>query len=691
MRHPDQPTLALFRQYLDIERGTDRGDDEACLAECEDLKRRGELTPYGWRLLGVLHSRQERWGEAALAFAQARLGSDRPDLDRWLEAYARLSHGEPEVALATFSTILEERGEDPGFAATERREPLPFDVLALLEKYADGEAEQARVETQLWQQASAQRSTLSVAEVTQAVADTLWHLGRLDEALAAYERAEASLPLATAERARLLRTRGDLHAALEVLDGIADDNWEARELVAATRVDLQRRVVGLDVAVEEAQKAGLVREGMEDEPLLAPLLEHPAVRAVLHVDTSWLAAWPDLVRLSSSEELRAAGVRFLDEGAAREGGEALARYYAGNYHLGVIWSEELFGASRDMAHGKIKLADGPTLGNTDWGYTPRVELYVDLERPGTVFVLPCLGFPAALMIEVPAEEGALLAAFSALIQRERTPRVALTGHARAFLGYIHTLLLPNPYQSGSFDIATPLAFERHFASSPAVTANCLWGSAFADDPWPDRFPAQPNYALKLQRLVADYRQQGEGAICSYTRRTSCSRSQLALELHGQVWIADVRYRPSPFGEVVARLNALAGTSYPTDMPLDVVVALHGFGWMEEAELRAKLLEAPPEQVPAYLDVVAAVGCHDLRTLDLLRPFARREELSIRGSLYDVAATYNWMPLLFDLAPEEDPELADYVASAFLGGFAPPRYDHLGEPVGLMDRLEGAHE
>lgn len=400
----------------------------------------------------------------------------------------------------------------------------------------------------------------------------------------------------------------------------------------------------------------------------------------------WIARSPALRALAEDPALR--DLRFLPEDEARKGGEDLAQYYAGNWHLGVLWTPDLWSLCQEIAAGKLLLCEGPE-ARYRMGTTQRCCFYVDPQHPEELLLAPSPHVPSALFTPVPARADAVRDALAESFPQRRVPRLALPRVERAFMGYLRHLRVPSPY-SGELEMAGPHELDRHWNFSPFLDAHC-WGSAYADDPWPDDPVPQINAVIMGRKVRA----QREGGLCRFTHRSIFSRAQLTTELHVHgLYVWEVRYRPSPHSApVISRLNERLGTCYPTDMPTDALGATLGFEYMPARLLEARLAEqTDPGAVAAYIDVLCAVRHSDLAVTELLRPYLRHQDERVRGALANAAVRYNWQFLLEDLALHE-PEgpLRTFLEEVLQSGIAPPEMTEMGEPAHLYDLMGDGDE
>ncbi|MCC6554447.1 MAG: hypothetical protein IT372_15825 [Polyangiaceae bacterium] len=645
------PSFAAAIQILDRLRGFDLGDDAQQLEECERLAVIDDLTDAGWQLLGVLRYRAAAWGGAAEAFERAGRSEELATKGRFLAACARLRGGDAEGALAALDALADEAPED---------------------------------------------DDISMREVQIARGDALWALGRAGEAEEAYADAlerEASAEL-WLDLARLRAGEGRREAALEAIDRALEVDSSlhaalyARAALRAEAGDAAGALSALDEAIGwDRAYAARAREdtrfaGMRGDPELARRIAPPAPK-----DLGWLDRFAKLAALRDDAALAAAGVSWCAEEEAREGGEALAERYAGNWQLGALGNDAIWDACGELSRGKLLVARCPAVQNRN-GSEARGELYVDPARPEEILFAPSSEVPPVLWIPVAAEAGALRDALAELYPSRRVPRLELPRVSRAFMGYLRELGVPSPY-SGQMEQAGPHELDRHFAFSPYVDA-LVWGTAAADDPWPERIPPQPGYQIKLVGMSRRVRAQREGGICGFTRRTLFSRSQITIELHQRaLYVWEIRYRPSRHACVIERFNERFGLRFPTDLPLDVVGVLVGFELAEAEWLEARLGEQTDAgAVAAYLRVIAAVRHSDLGVLRLLRRHLDHESPVVRGTIANLCMEYGWESLLEDVGmKEQDAELRALIDRVLDVGIAAPQFDDMGEPVGLYSEDE----
>jgi tetratricopeptide (TPR) repeat protein len=651
------PTRHLYRERLRrliAENVVEHRTLDAALEELRELVADDSIAPYGLRMLAAVELERGEL-EAAKQHLQQAIAqrNDPDDVDTWVDRLL-IAHASPPVeALTMLDALLEIDGD--------RR-----------------------------------------AEIEQARGDALLALGRLDEARAAYERCFAQVGNELDDRvaaqldiAELELTRGRADAALAALDAVLGDeasgSWldgSARLRRALLRVDRgehERALADVRAAMAEAHDLQRVRERFVAMPELREL---PGFQSVIDPEpakAAWLDAHPKLAALREHAGLRERGVRFVDEDDAREGGDSLREFYGDSLHLGTLWTDTLWSECRRIAQPLWLLAKGPAIPGQRHASELKVDvvLYVDPERPDTVWLGPDDEFPAALFTELPSDGDAISSAIDALYLNPPQRVDELPCVTRALMGYPNQLAVPNPY-SGELEAAGPHELDRHFNFSPALDP-LVWGGAYADDPWPDVMPAVPQ--VRMIMLSRSRRSQRRGTVARLTRRAQFSRAHVGVEIHQSrstaIYVWHVRHRPNPHPATIERFNANCGTNYPTDLPADVVAGVIGFEWMSAEQAEAALARVEPQLVPAYLNVIAAIRSDDLEVTSLLAEQAARPDLgeAARAAVANLCLDYGWRALLERLAlAEPEEELRNQMIAALARPFPETEFSEMGEPV-----------
>ncbi|MCA9710842.1 MAG: tetratricopeptide repeat protein [Myxococcales bacterium] len=602
-------------------RGFDLGDDSQLLAHLDAEVAKG-LEGDEWLLRGVLLYRAGRHADAVQCMDQAADEGPERSTALYLKSCVlrELEHmGEAHEAL---EEAREAARQDGRLTAAE----LAHAQGLLFWKVGDRQEALIRVDEAIAASGHSAARWLHRGQL-------LAQLGRPDEAAAAFDRAlleEQDLDRAMIERAALEAARGDVAATIEWLD-------------KAIRLDPDHR------------------QRIANDPRFAALRKEAAAAELFGVaraaELGWLDALaPWMSALRRNGELARRGVEWLSRAHAERIGRALVTEYERG-PLGTMHTSATLERSRELLETRRAVALGPG-SRTREGVVERSVLFVDVARPREgLWLALSESYPPFLWIRLAPEPGAILGALAEYFPRPRRSRLDMSRQARGFLGYRSALLVPSPY-TGGMEPATIVELDRHFALNPFVESTS-WGSAYDDDPWPDQIPSQPGLVHKIaehQRLVSE---QARGHVWSLTRRTRHSRSYLTIEVHHrEVFVAQLRYRPSPFVEVIEAMNAYFGCDYPTDMPVDAVAALLGFQFDGARDLEVELARATdPEQLAGLLLVLSALRHGDLGAIELYRRYVDHPAPVVRSTLADVAVACNHEVLLEEMSIREpDPDL-----------------------------------
>ncbi|GAB4207240.1 MAG: hypothetical protein OHK0022_35240 [Roseiflexaceae bacterium] len=407
--------------------------------------------------------------------------------------------------------------------------------------------------------------------------------------------------------------------------------------------------------------------------------------------SNWLDKYPQLAALRDDPRLAALGLRWLDSrDEALADQQARVKTYDGDaWSMGVLWIGDLWEASGEDARQRLRVADGPASTRLN-----AVELsgglFVDARMPDRLFYTPNDEIPPPLWVEVEPDAAHLAALLAEYHPPAPPARSELPARRRAFAGRLFQLQVPSPY-SGQLEHAGPHELSRFFVFSPCIDSRA-WGSAYADNPWPDEHIPPLQQGILARRLLS----QNEGAVCTITRRTLFSRAHVSLELHRAgryVW--ELRYCPSAFPATLQRFNERFGSAFDVDLPVDVVGGLLGFGYMQTPELLRRIAEheesAIPEAVAYWLENLLAVEYNNLEITELLRRYLRSDSPVVKAAVVNRSIEYHWRFLIEDMAfHEADPEFVAFFDRRLDGGFAPPPVNEFGEPDDLWDSL-GEHE
>lgn len=653
-----------FEAALAEIRGFDLGDDAELLGQLEARSPR-DLSEDELLLWGVLLHRAGRLDEALACFVQAGERGAGRSRALYLESCVLRDLGRPREAIDALGEAREAAATDALMSAVD----LLHAQGLLAWSAGDHAAALAAIEGALAQEEGSAARWLHRGQLLVA-------LGRLDEADLAFARAlveEPDLDLAMAERAALEASRGHAEGA-------------AKWLAMASRLDPAHG-----------------RRAAED-PRFDALRGHPALGEWLEparspAELAWLdglAPWMPALRRDS--ELESLGLQWLGEGQSEQIlRELLAAHERGP--LGTMHTEATLRRSRELLATRRAVARGPG-SRTREGVEQPCFLFVDALRPQDgLWLALSESYPPFLWIRVEPRPGGVRRALGESFPPPRLTHVDMVGRARGFLGYRSRLFVPSPY-GGGLEPAGIMELDRHFSINPFVES-AAWGSAYDDDPWPDEIPDQPDLVLKLAERQAVVTQQARGRVWSSTRRTRHSRSYLTLEIHHRdLFVAEVRYRPSAHAGVVEAMNAYFGCDYPADMPVDAVAALLGFQFEGAGDLEAEVLHAEdPEELAGLIHVLSALRHDDLGVLHLYRSLLEHPASIVRSTIGEIAVAYNYEALLEEMSLREpDAELRAEIEALLDQGIPLAEYDPWAdagedEPVeiGEADLVEEAED
>ncbi len=552
-------------------------------------------------------------------------------------------------------------------------------------------------------------------------AHLLGALGRLDDAGAALTAAEGAAATDEAiARADLLHARGVLAlgrgdgdtAIGQMRAGLEDDPHDGARWLQLGRVLSDRG------RAEEAERA-LRRALEEDDELVAAryelatlwlscdrpqdataalaelLQQHPelaeqarmdprwrrarhaqAVMAVLAptaIVPTWLPEAPAwLLTIARDPQLGSLGVQVLSAEAARARSESLLQAYERG-PAGTMHTPATLAYAREILGAVVPIASGPSVMTRD---RTRVTMLWAYDRDGDRLLLALSeAHPPFLWLPAGRDVASMRDALADFVPRPDLPRVELPAQVRGFIGYRLQFGVPSPY-TGELEPANAAELDRHFALNPFVEAGA-WGSSVRDDPWPVELPEQPRLQLGLSAREQQVTRQLQGRVWSISRRTRHSRSILTIELHHRdVFVAEVRYRPSRHGAVVDRLNARFGSEYPRDLPLDVVAALLGFRFESAGDLQSQLEhERDPDVVAGLLQVISALRHSDPGVTTLYRSLLVHPDASVRSMLYNILLAHNHESLLEEATVSEpDDALRAQIEGVLDEGIAAVQWD-----------------
>ena len=630
-------------------RGFDLGDDDELLGEL--VRRRAQTTKSmgfaDWMLLGVLMHRAGADEEALSCFEEASAMGQHVAVPRYLQAQLFLDRGQADDAEA---------------------------LLDLAEEHNE------------------QTPAVPPAELTHARGSVALARGDTEEALSYYAaalRIEGNSCLRWLDLANLCRAIGRL-----------DDACEAAQQASKIEPDCEPAYYCLACAAAAAGHDALALEALQASFELSPDRKHdvaeaaefeglrddPGYRALFEeepppqdgTDDEWLGDFPPwLQRIRDDAALTQAGVQWLDRSASDERSDTLRALYEDAGPRGVTHTEATLHFARKLTRRARIVARGPVSMRRD-GVEEPSWLVVDEREPTRLFVALSFEYPPFLWLDAGSTAQSVEDTLGDYFPAPTRERRSLRGHARGFMGYRGRFGVSSP--TGDLVPADELGIDHHFALCPFLEPGS-WGSAYADDPWPEHVPEQPNSVLHFERRQRDTNRQADGLVWSRTRRTRHSRSYVGYELHhDDVFIIDVRYTPSQQTAVVERMNDHFGCDYPRDMPVDVIAALLGFGFDSARDLQNELeTTADPQALAGLLSLLSALRHSDLSMFRIFRRYMDHPDTGVRTTLWNVFAAYNYESLLEEaLLLEEDPEVEQQLRTLLDEGIPMLAHDDTAE-------------
>jgi hypothetical protein len=303
-------------------------------------------------------------------------------------------------------------------------------------------------------------------------------------------------------------------------------------------------------------------------------------------------------------------------------------------------------ACRTRLGQAIPVARGPSRKSRTGEVIHEALWLLDPDRPDQLWLALDAVMPPLLWVPAGTTAASVREALAPYFVEQLPARLELPAIARGFAGN-ETMLEADHEQ-----------LENHFTMTSALDF-LSWGSDYDDDPWPEELPDKL-HRLALMAKLREFMVQRPTRVRATSYRSFWSRSIVTLERHGDGWfVMQARYRPSRSPEVVRAFNEQLGTGFPEDLPVDVVAALLGTGFVTARSLERALEEpAMAESIPFHLLALGAVQHSDLRMLEILRRHARSESASVRRVVAILADWLRYDLLLHEMcATETDPKLS----------------------------------
>lgn len=314
----------------------------------------------------------------------------------------------------------------------------------------------------------------------------------------------------------------------------------------------------------------------------------------------------------------------------------------------------------------VQVAEGPEYVSRSPGWS---AWYVDSRAPDQLFFAPAGDGPPFLWIPTEGTPDGIASALSGYYPDLWPTRTELPAVARGFMGYRSQVGVKDPLYGGHI----PATRENlaNYYNAVMFTQPGWWGSSCLDDPYPEGpdtslpLGGLPRLGLDLQVIGESAKEQAHG-VPSMTWRTAQSRSYLSIEGHrGELFVANVRYRPSNHPQVVEAMNAEFGCPFPLDLPVDVIGALLGFDF-STLEMWESCLAKETEigDILGQLEIALALSHGDLDAVERLRPYMDHEDPRARSEALNMVASYQYLWILEEFARSEpEPSLSEQMQRA----------------------------
>lgn len=373
---------------------------------------------------------------------------------------------------------------------------------------------------------------------------------------------------------------------------------------------------------------------------------------------SWLEARPTwLVTLAKGRAAKRGALRegateelpfyWLSKAQSRRDRAALEQSFHGESGPpGYSLSPAARQACRARLGEAIPVARGPSRSSRSGDVSHEALWLLDPARPEQLWLALDLAMPPLLWLPAGTQVASVREALAPYVLPRLPARAELPAIARGFAGN-ETMLEADHEQ-----------LENHFTMTSALDF-LSWGSDYDEDPWPGELP-EKLHRLALMAKLREFMAQRPTRVRSTSYRSFWSRSIVTLERHGDGWfVMQARYRPSRSLEVVRAFNEQLHTGFPEDLPVDVVAALLGTGFVTASALEQALEDlAMAESVPFHLLALGAVRHSDLRMLEVIRRYARSERVAVRRVAAILADWLRYDLLLHEMcATEADPKLS----------------------------------
>lgn len=356
---------------------------------------------------------------------------------------------------------------------------------------------------------------------------------------------------------------------------------------------------------------------------------------------SWLQRWR-LQAIGNPE------LELFDQERQQQEHERLMGIYERGGPMGVSLSEQALALAERLLEAMTPIGLGPAYPSRIEGISYRPWLWVSRNNPQQILLALHEFMPPFLWFATGQDQAALYTTLERDIAQETSPTLEFERTARAFLGTEDLI--------GAPDLSE---LQTHLSINPFIEP-LFWGSAHAQDPWPEEIPTE---ALEdLGGTSHDQLRQAPLSVPTLSARTIISRSVISVEEHEGVFVVQVRYEPASHQEQIQALNAQFGSHYPHDLPLDVVAALLGFYFEDAQALLAFITEAQDaEEIGLYMHILACVRHGEVGLAEVLRPWLEHRDEQARMIAAEIALRQGFRPLVQGRQfSEPDDELRDYL-------------------------------
>lgn len=347
------------------------------------------------------------------------------------------------------------------------------------------------------------------------------------------------------------------------------------------------------------------------------------------------------------------GLRWLGQAESQQLTQEVRTSFASSCPLGMVLTHEMMEQAAQGASDVIVVAAGPGRSSRQ-GYLLRELLWlVDPKHPQQIFLALNAKTPSSLWVPLATKASAMREACAQVLVQGQPDSLKLWRQARFFMGYVGHLEVPNPY-SGQLEAAGPHEMSRFLTTSPFLE-HLSWGSAYADDPWPDVLPQEPGLGVALAAQQRRALAQSEGFAWSETYRSIYSRSYFGLEVpFGGIYVAALSYMPAPHASIITTLNATFELDLPLDLPLDLAAQLLSHLPLSPSELLSRVESVEDEdELVGLLHAYGAATFQQTEALEVFRRYLDHPSLEVRQAIMRLAYSRNAYSLLCELALVED--------------------------------------